>query len=39
MSWEDYVDFMKAGGIIEEAAILDNNAQIYATSFGFVKGM
>lgn len=39
MSWEDYVDFMRAGGVIEDAAILDKNAQIYATSFGLIKGM
>lgn len=38
MSWEDYVDYLKAGNVVEEAAIFDVTGTVYATSFGLAAG-
>jgi profilin len=38
MSWEDYVDYLKAGNVVQEAAIFDVTGQVYASSFGLAAG-
>jgi hypothetical protein len=38
MSWEDYVNYLKAGNVVSEVFIANKAGLIYASSFGLVPG-